>query len=73
MDFKKYFQIGTPLCGLLFGLIGVIIAFLFLFLGFWRTVFVALFFAVGYFIGASSDKAESLKKTINKWFPPKSE
>ena len=73
MDFKKLFQIGTPLCGFSMGMIGVIVAFLLLFLGFWRTVFVAVFFAVGYFFGASSDKAESLKKAINKLFPPKSE
>lgn len=73
MDLKKFFRIGTPLCGITLGLIGVMIAFLFLFLGFWRTLFVALFFAAGYFIGASSDKAESLKRAINKLFPPKNE
>jgi len=73
MDLKKFFQIGTPRCGLAFGLIGIALAFMFLFLGFWRTVFVAVFFAAGYFLGASSDKAEALKKAINKMFPPKSE
>jgi uncharacterized membrane protein len=44
-----------------------------LFMGFWRTVFVALLFGVGYFIGSSKDKAESVRRTVNKFFPPKSE
>ena len=34
---------------------------------------VAVLFAAGYFIGSSKDKAESVRKTINKIFPPKSE
>lgn len=66
-------KIGTPQCGIAFGVIGALIALMLLFLGFWSTVFVALFFAAGYFIGSSRDKAESVRKTINKIFPPKSE
>jgi len=37
-------KIGTPECGILFGLIGALIALMLLFIGFWRTVFVALLF-----------------------------
>lgn len=66
-------KIGTPQCGIVFGVIGALIALMLLFIGFWRTVFVALLFGVGYFIGSSRDKAESVRKTINKAFPPKSE
>ena len=67
------FKIGTPQCGILCGVIGALIALMLLFLGFWRTVFVALLFGVGYFAGSSPDKAESVKRAINKVFPPKSE
>ena len=70
---KKYFQIGTPQCGLVCGLIGMAVAFLLLFLGFWRTLFVAALFGLGYFLGASSDKMESIKQGINKLIPPKNE
>lgn len=66
-------KIGTPECGVLFGLIGALIALLLLFLGFWRTVFVAVLFAAGYFIGSSKDKAETVRTFINKRFPPKDE
>jgi len=66
-------KIGTPQCGLICGVIGALIALMLLFLGFWRTVFVAILFGAGYFIGSSKDKAESVKRMINKFFPPKSE
>lgn len=39
-------------------------------IGFWKTLFVAVLTAVGAFIGASDNVAESLKKAINKAFPP---
>ena len=70
---KKNFRIGTPECGIALGLVGVAVAFLLLFLGFWRTLFVALLFGVGYFLGASANKGESIKKAINKFFPPRNE
>lgn len=53
---NKNFQLGTPVCGLLCGLIAVVIALAFLFLGFWRTLFVAVFFALGYAFGAFAKK-----------------
>jgi len=73
MDPKKFFQIGTPLCGLTFGLIGVIIAVLLLYIGLWRTLFIAAFFGAGYFLGVTSDKGETIKNLINKLFPPRNE
>lgn len=66
-------RVGTPLCGILFGLVGALIALMLLFLGFWRTLLVALLFAAGYFLGAVKNKSEVLKALINKWFPPKGE
>ena len=67
------FRVGTPLCGILFGVVGALIALMLLFLGFWRTLLVAVLFAAGYFVGAVQNKTEVLKALINKWFPPKGE
>lgn len=67
------FRVGTPLCGILFGVVGALIALMLLFLGFWRTLLVAVLFAAGYFVGAVKNKTEVLKALINKWFPPKGE
>lgn len=69
----RKFQIGTPECGIVMGVLGAVIAFMILFLGFWRTSFVALLFAFGYFIGAVANKGEAVKTVINKIFPPKDE
>ena len=70
---KSLLRIGTPLCGLVCGIVGVAIALALLLLGFWRTLFVAVLFGLGYFLGASSNKGESIKKAINKVFPPRNE
>lgn len=69
----KKCQIGTPECGLLFAAAGAVIALMILFLGFWRTAFVAVLAAAGYFLGACSNKGETIKALINKLFPPKGE
>ncbi len=67
------FHVGTPLCGILFAALGALIALMLLFLGFWRTLLVAVLAAAGYFVGAVKNKPEVLKALINKWFPPKGE
>ena len=69
----RKFQMGTPECGIALGVLGAVIALMILFMGFWRTAFVALLFAAGYFIGAVSNKGEAVKNSINKVFPPKDE
>ncbi|MEG0511646.1 MAG: DUF2273 domain-containing protein [Clostridia bacterium] len=69
---KKFsLQVGTPKCGLVTGIIGAVFALLLIFVGFWNTIFVALLFAIGYFLGAYQNKAATLKSIINKIFPPK--
>ena len=67
------FCIGTRQCGMFMGTLGVALAFLLLFLGFWKTLMVAVFFAIGYAIGANSNKVVLFKAWINKLFPPKGE
>lgn len=66
-----FLRMGTPLCGVVLGIVGVVVALMLLFIGFWRTLLVALFFAVGYFIGATSNKSETIKSVINRLLPPK--
>lgn len=76
MDERKcsdFFTIGTPQCGLLMGLAGVALAFLLIFVGFWKTLLIALFFVGGFALGACGKKAETMKKLINRMFPPKGE
>lgn len=70
---KNLLRVGTPLCGLVCGIVGAVIALALLLLGFWRALFVALFFAAGYFVGAYRNKTEIIKGCINRLFPPKGE
>lgn len=70
---NKWFTIGTTQCGLLMGGVGVAIAFLLIFLGFWNTLLVAALFVAGYWVGAIEGKTNFIKNTINRLFPPKGE
>jgi uncharacterized membrane protein len=68
---NRWFTIGTTQCGLLIGGIGVVLAFLLIFIGFWNTLLVAALFVLGYWIGAIEGKSNTIKNTINRMFPPK--
>ena len=68
-----WLRIGTIQCGLLLGAGFVAIAFMLIFLGFWKTLLVTAFFAIGFWIGAFEGKTAMIKNTINKLFPPKGE
>jgi uncharacterized membrane protein len=68
-----WFTVGTMRCGLLLGMAGAAVAFMLIFLGFFKTLLVAVLFTLGYWIGARSDKAAVIKSTINRLFPPKGE
>jgi uncharacterized membrane protein len=70
---SKWLAIGTKQCGWLIGLCGAALAFMLLFLGFWRTLLIAAFFTVGYLFGSNNQKIISIKNFINKIFPPKGE
>lgn len=70
---RNLFQPGTPQCGIICAVLGALVALMLLYLGFWRTLFVALLAAIGYFLGAESNKAEAVKKLVNRLFPPKDE
>ncbi len=68
-----WFKIGSVKCGLLLGIAGAAIAFMLIFLGFFKTLLVAALFMLGYWLGSRTDKTVLVKKTINHLFPPKGE
>ena len=69
----NWLPIGTPKGGIVCGLMGAVLAILLMFAGFWKTLMIALFFAAGFFFGATSNKTAAFKGWINKLFPPKGE
>ena len=67
MNLKK----GTPACGLILGTILVVLGALVMWIGFWKTLLLALLFALGYFLGAIDKKKEFLKNIANRLIPEK--
>lgn len=63
---QKKLQVGTPLCGIVFGLVGVVIALSMIFLGFWKTLLVLVLFGIGYVLGAfgNKKKVEEVIETV---------
>lgn len=68
---QNMFRIGTPECAVSFGVIAMVLALLFLLLGFWQTLLIAALVALGTFIGGVKNKKEWLRALINRLFPPK--
>ena len=67
MNLKK----GTPACGLLLGAVLAVLGALVMWIGFWKTLVLALLFGLGYFLGAVEKKRDFLKNTANKVIPDK--
>lgn len=68
---KEIFTPGTPLCALAYAALGVILATLLLTIGFWRTLFIAVFAALGALAGGIGNKRDAVRVAINCSFPPK--
>ena len=68
---KEIFTPGTPLCALVYAALGVILATLLLTIGFWRTLFIAVFAALGALAGGIGNKRDAVRVAINRSFPPK--
>lgn len=68
---RELIRPGTPQCAVLSGILGVVLALFFIFLGFWQTVFVVLLCAIGVFLGGVKDKSACIKAVVNRLFPPK--
>ncbi|MBR2822744.1 MAG: DUF2273 domain-containing protein [Clostridia bacterium] len=67
----KKFQRGTTEFGFLIGMLFVVLGILFMTIGVWKTILLAVLFAIGFFLGAVGDPAGAVKKTINKVVPEK--
>ena len=67
------FRKGTPQFGILLGSILVLIAGLFMWIGFWRTILLILLFSAGFFIGSVGDKSGFMKKAVGKIVPEKAD
>ena len=68
---KNMFKVGTPECAITFAVIAMVLALLFLLLGFWQTLLIAALIVVGAFVGGVKDKKEWIRNVINRLFPPK--
>lgn len=68
---KQLFTPGTPLCALAYAVIGIIVAALLLAIGFWRTLFIAAFAALGALAGGVGNKRDAVRGAINRSFPPR--
>ena len=62
---------GTPAFGIITGLLFVSAGVLFMTIGFWKTLLIAVLFGLGYFIGAISNKEKFIKETVNRVIPEK--
>ena len=69
MNMEKIFKIGTPQCGAFCAGCGAVLALLFIIIGFWKTLFIFAFAAVGLFIGLVKDKKGVVRNVINSFVP----
>ena len=68
---REMIRWGTPACGLLCGILGAAAALLWIALGFWKMLFVALLCAAGVFLGGVNDKQGAVRRIVNRVFPPR--
>ena len=62
-------RIGTPECAVFCASVAMVLALLFLLVGFWRTVLIAALMAIGAFSGGVKNKKQWFADRINKIFP----
>ncbi len=68
----RILQVGTAECAIFFAVLAMVLALLFLYIGFWKTVLIAVLVCVGLFIGGVKNKKAWVSDKINRLFPPKS-
>ncbi len=68
-DFFANIKPGTPQAAVLYGIAGLVIALLLLFIGFWKTLLVLACVGVGIFIGGVPDKRGFFHKVLGRFFP----
>lgn len=62
---------GTPMYGIVIGAALVALGALVMLIGFWKTLILAVLFAIGYFLGTVENKSEFMKNAANKLIPDK--
>ncbi|MBR0408831.1 MAG: DUF2273 domain-containing protein [Clostridia bacterium] len=65
------FQVGTPECAVFSAGVAMVLGLLFLWIGFWKTLFIFCLMLIGAFIGGVEDKQEWIRGLINRIFPAK--
>ena len=65
------FRVGTSECAIFSGALAMVLGLLLLTVGFWSTVWIALFGAAGAFLGGVKDKKQILKNVLNRVIPDK--
>ena len=66
---KNIFRVGTPECALFCGSMAMVLVLLFLVIGFWKTLLVAVITAAAMFVGGVKNKPACFKRIINGVFP----
>ncbi len=61
---------GNPARKLVYAGVFFVFGLMLVYLGFWKTLLVAVITAAGYFVGASDNLEDSARKLVNKLFPP---
>lgn len=68
---KNMLKIGTPECAIFFAVVAMVLAVLFLMVGFWQTLLIAALALLGAFMGGIRDKKDWIRNAVNRLFPPK--
>ena len=71
MSKEPAIKMGTRNGAIVCGIIGALIAVLLLAIGFWKTLFIALFAGIGALIGGIGNKKEAVREVVNRRFPSK--
>ncbi len=64
-------KMGTPLTGIVLGLILTVLGVLVMLIGFWKVLILVCLFGVGYFIGTLEKPGDFIREKANKIIPDK--
>ena len=70
---NRAFHVGTPECAVFSSCVAMVLGLLFLWLGFWKTLFIFCLMLIGLFIGGVEDKQEWIRNLVNRLFPPRAD
>ena len=67
----KKLKMGTPLMGIVLGLILVALGVLVMLVGFWKVLILVCLFGVGYFVGTIENPGDFVRDKANRIIPDK--